>query len=161
MAFLLLPVFAVAQDCNLKKSTDPFTHETKLSTGFIPFTKSKISVDASPSLIDIFIWVTGDQRCYDDQSTVEVIFEGEKTKWKFKNTGTMNCDGAFHFSFKNYTTTNSQLNKIATKKLAQIKLVGSDKAETVIIFNEDQKTALMNMVSCVVNKGKTLIPPQQ
>lgn len=164
-ALLLLPLVSVAQDCKLKKSTDPFTHETKLSTGFQDFSsgkeKASISVDATPSVIDFFIWITSDQRCYDENSMVEVIFVGEKTKWKFKNTGSMNCDGAFHFSFKNYSTTNSQLNRIATQKIAVIKVTGTDKSEALLTLNPDQQTLLMNMAACAANEGKSLIPPPQ
>lgn len=165
LAFLFLPVITFAQDCKMKKSTDPFTHEDKLSTGFTAFNngkiKASISIDATPAIIDFFVWITGDQRCYDDASTAEVIFIGEKTKYKYKNTGSMNCEGAFHFSFKNYATTNSQLNRMTTQKVATIKLVGNDKAETIITLTPDQQTLLMNMAACAANEGKSLIPPVQ
>jgi hypothetical protein len=114
-------------------------------------------VDATPSIIDFFLWITKDSRCFDDASTAELIFDGEKVKMKFKNTGSMNCDGAFHFSFKNTPTTNSQLNKIATKKINTIKLVGNNKTETLITLTEEQKLLLMNMAACVANEGKSLI----
>lgn len=159
--FFLLPLFSNAQECSLKKSVDAFTHEPKLSTGFISFNKGSlklsISVDATPAIIDFFLWVTNDGKCFDDASTAELVFEGEKIKMKFKNTGSMNCDGAFHFSFKNTQVTTAQLNKIATKKINTIKLVGNNKTETMIILTDEQKTQLMTMAACVAAEGKSLI----
>ena len=58
VAFLLsLPMMAAAQDsCHLKRETDPFTHQVKVSTGFVPFTvsgaKLNISIDATATDID-------------------------------------------------------------------------------------------------------------
>ncbi len=160
--FLLFPLFSVAQECKLKKTVDPFTHETKLSTGFQNFTGNgltvSISADATPKEIDMFIWIKGDNKCFDTESTANVLFDGERAKANFRNGGSMNCDGAFHFIFKNTPNTNSQLNRLTTKKVTSIKLVGSDKKEMVIALNDEQKTLFQNMAVCMATEGKTLIP---
>ncbi|MGE5521901.1 MAG: hypothetical protein ACM3VS_18405 [Candidatus Dadabacteria bacterium] len=162
LLLLCLPFFSRAQDCKLTKSTDPFTHETKLSTGFAPFNygvaKVSVSADATPSTIDLFFWVRNEGACFDNTSTALIIFEGEKSKNIYKNGGSMNCEGAFHISFKNSASTNFQLQKIATKKISSIKLTGTNKTEINLTLTEDQKTLLMNMAACAVNQGKTLIP---
>src|SRR5689334_22845993 len=122
--FFLLPLAALAQTdtCGLKKETDPFTHQKKISTGFIPFNASgmklNISIDATPTEIDFFLWFTGDGKCFDDASTIQINYEGDRMKANFKNTGSMNCEGAFHFSFRNTPSTPSNLQRLTDKKVA-------------------------------------------
>ena len=161
LVLLLFPLFSFAQDCKLKKTVDPFTHETKLSTGFQNFTGNgltiSISADATPKEIDFFIWIKGDNKCFDAESVANVTFEGERSRTILRNAGSMNCDGAFHFVFKNTPTTASWLNRMTTKKIATIKLTGTDKKEMVISFSEEQKTLFQSMANCMATEGKTLI----
>jgi hypothetical protein len=158
---LLLPVFSLAQDCSLKKSTDAFTHETKLSTGFQNFTGNgltvSISADATSKEIDFFIWIKNENKCFNAESTANVIFESERTKALFRNNGSMNCDGVFHFIFKNTPATPSWLNRLMTKRVASIKLTTTDGKEMTISFNEDQKKLFQQMAVCMGTEGKTLI----
>lgn len=156
-----LPVFSFAQDCNLKKSVDPFTHETKLSTGFQNFTGNgitvSISADATPKEIDFFVWIKGDGKCFNDESTATVLFEGERTRTILRNAGSMNCDGAFHFIFKNTPTTASWLNRMTQKKVASMKLMAADKKELTVTFSEEQKDLFQKMATCMATEGKSLI----
>jgi hypothetical protein len=160
--FLLLPFFSFAQDCKLKKSVDPFTHEVKLSTGFQNFTGNgitiSISADATAKEIDFFVWIKGDNKCFDAESIANVVFEGERSRTTLRNAGSMNCDGAFHFIFKNTPVTPSWLNRMATKKIATIKLTGTDKKEITLAFSEDQKNLFQSMANCMATEGKTLLP---
>ena len=161
LLLFILPSAVFAQDCNLKKSVDPFNHQTKLSTGFQNFTGNgltvSISADATQKDIDFFIWIKGDNRCFDTESVANVIFEGERTKANFRNSGSMNCDGAFHFIFKNTPTTQSWLNRLVTKKVATIKLTGTGGKEMVISFTDEQKLMFQNMAACVAAQAKTLL----
>lgn len=160
--FLLFPFAGFAQECQLKKTVDPFTHETKLSTGFQNFTGNgrtvSISADATQKEIDFFVWVKGAGQCFNSESTANVFFDGEKMKTLFRNSGSMNCEGAFHFVFKNSNTTPTWLNRLATKKVASIKMTGSDGKEFVLTLNDDQKALLQAMAACMVSEGKTLLP---
>lgn len=158
----LLPLMASAQDsCQLSKETDAFTHQTKISTGFVPFNVNgvplSISVDATKTEVDFFIWIRNDSRCFDDASTAQVNFDGDRLKANFKNTGSMNCEGAFHINFRNSQTTPTQLKRMMDKKISSIKLTGSDKTVTEISFSEEQKQLLMKMANCVVNQAKSLL----
>ena len=158
---LLLPFASFAQDtCGLKKTKDPFTNQTKLSTGFKDFSGSagivSISADATPTEIDFFIWIKNGSKCFDMESSAQVIWEGERSKATFRNTGSMNCEGAFHFNFKNTTTPNSWLRKMMAKKIATIKLTGNNNVETNITLTEEQKTAFQRMAICIANEGKEL-----
>lgn len=158
---LLLPAFSFAQDCKLRKTEDPFTHEVKLSTGFQNFSGNKlivsISADATPKEIDFFIWIKGDNKCFDAESTANIIFEGERSRTILRNGGSMNCEGAFHFTFKNTPTTASWLNRMTTKKVATIKLTASDQKEVVLTFSEEQKALFQAMATCIATEGKTLL----
>jgi hypothetical protein len=161
-AFFLLPFFVSAQDtCQLKTTTDPFTHQTKISTGFIPFTANgvqlSISVDATPMEIDFFIWFTKDQKCFDETSTIQVNFEGDRYRLNLRNTGSMNCQGAFHFSFKNSANTPPQLQRLLDKKVNSLRITGPNKTITDVNFSAEQKAQLLRMAACVVRDSKTLL----
>lgn len=158
--FLFLPFFGLAQDCQVKKEKDQFSQEPKLTTGFISFKTLKrfqLSLDATKKEIDFFFALSGDNQCFDDQSTAVVTFEGGRMKSTFKNTGSMNCDGLFHFTFKNIAVTPSILQRMATKKILNIKLVGSNKTEVDLVFNEQQQEQLMQAINCIINEAKTLL----
>lgn len=161
LLFFLAPALSFAQDCKLKKTVDPFTHETKLSTGFQPFNSNaqmvSISADANLKEIDFFVWVRGEGKCFDTESTANVVFEGERTRANFRNSGSMNCDGAFHFIFKNTPTTQSWLNRLVTKKVATIKLTGAGGKEIMLTLSEEQKILLQSMASCIATEAKTLL----
>lgn len=161
-AVFVLPFMASAQDsCHLKKTTDPFTHVTKLSTGFVPFNfngvQLSISVDATATDVDFFLWFTKDQKCFDDQSTIQIVFEGDRLKSNLRNSGSMNCEGTFHFTFKNSATTVSQLQRLATKKVHTFHITGPNKIITDINFSPEQKETFFRMVNCVVAESKTLL----
>lgn len=161
LPFFLFPFISVAQDCRLKKTVDQFTHETKLSTGFQNFSNNgltvSISADATSKEIDFFVWVKGDGKCFGPESTANVVFEGERARTLLRNAGSQNCDGAFHFTFKNTPAPASWLNRMATKKIATITLTGSDKKEMVLKFSEEQKDLFQSMAVCMTTEGKTLI----
>lgn len=160
--FFLLPLSSLAQDtCGLKKTKDPFTNVTKLSTGFKSFGSNalpvSISADASPTEIDFFIWVKKEGTCFDLESEAMLTWEGERSKATFHQAGSINCEGAFHFVFKNTATPASWLRKMASKKVATIKLTGNGGKETLITLTEEQKTTLQRMAICIAAEGVALI----
>jgi hypothetical protein len=156
---LLLPLFSFAQeDCKLKKTKDQFSQEPKISTGFVPFSATSLSIDADAKEIDFLFSLTNksEEKCFDDVSTISFVFEG-KQKANFRNTGTMNCEGLFHVTFKNLTTTPSPLQRLATKKVTAITLNGNNKSITTVTLGLQQQQQLMDLIACVVKEGKTLI----
>jgi len=162
-ALLLLPLFALSQDCKLKKEVDDFTHETKISTGFVPFSKGLeqvlLSIDADSKEVQFFFAFknAGESKCFDDASAAVILFEGSKLKSNFKNSGSMNCEGLFHITFRNSASTTTALQNLATKKVSSIQLMGNRKKITNIILSEDEKLMLMNMAVCAIKESKTLI----
>lgn len=157
-----IPVLASAQDsCQLTKTTDAFTHQTKISTGFVPFVANgvqlSVSIDATRSEIDFFLWFSKEQKCFDDQSTIQVNFEGERIKQYYRNTGSMNCEGVFHFTFKNAAITPYNLQRLVDKKISSFHITGTGKTITDFSFTTGQKDQLKKMIACVVRDSKILI----
>ena len=158
----LLPLFSFAQDtCGLKKTKDPFTNAVKLSTGFKSFGTAalpvSISADASSTEIDFFIWVKKEGTCFDLESEALLTWEGERSKATFHQAGSINCEGAFHFIFKNTATPASWLRKMATKRVATIKLTGNGGKETLLTLTEEQKVAFQRMAICMAAEGPGLL----
>lgn len=159
---LLVPLFTAAQDttavaCNLIKEKDPFTKETRLSTGFINLRGGSMSIDADSKEIDVLFSIAGTDKCFDNNSMAAIFFEGVKTKFTSRNGGTMNCEGLFHFIFKNTALTNTLLQKIMTQKLSQIIFTGNNKKESFITIPAADQEKLMALATCLVNEAKLLI----
>jgi hypothetical protein len=153
---LLSPFFLFAQDCKLKTQKDPYTREIKISTGFIQLGGGQVSIEASKSEVD-FMFVLGTGKCFDDASTAAVFFEGTRLKTNFKNNGTMNCDGLFHFTFRNTNPTASALQNLITKKITSIRFKDNTKKESSVLLTAEQQQTLMNLAGCVINDAKKLL----
>jgi len=154
---LLFPVFAAGQDCKLIRETDPYTKQTKISTGFIQLEEASVTIDADSREIDLFFSLDGRDKCFDNNSIAAVFFEGTKVKMSYRNSGTMNCQGFFHFTFKNTAAISSLLQKLSTQKTTHIIFTGNNKTETKVELMPDQQHAFMNLASCLLNEAKTLI----
>ena len=162
LVIFLLPLFLSAQDpiaigCKLIKEADPFTKETKLSSGFISLqVGASLSIDADSREIDFFFTVPDE--CYTDASTVFIFFEGTKVKATYRNSGSMNCDGYFHFVFRNGAGTPSGLQKLATQKVTSFVFTGTNvKRPTTISLLPDQQKTFMEVTACMITESKTLI----
>jgi hypothetical protein len=118
-----------------------------------------LSIDANSKEIDFFFALNnaGESRCFDDASTATILYEGSKVKTNFKNSGSMNCEGLFHFTFRNTPTTASALQKLATTKVSTIRITGSNKKAIDINLKEEEKQMLLQMVSCMTKEAKTLL----
>ncbi len=154
---LLSPFLAATQDCKLITETDPFTKMIKLSTGFIFFDGGSVTIDADSKEIDILFSIEGADKCYDNNSQAFIFFEGVKTKLTSRNGGTMNCEGLFHFIFKNTASTPSLLQKIMTQKINRILFTGNNKKETTVNISPVDQATFMALATCLVNEAKTLV----
>ena len=152
---LLLTFFSKAQDCNLKNSKDPYTREIKISTGLIPLNAGQYSIEATKSEIDFMFALEG--KCFDDASTAAVFFEGTKLKTNFKNSGTMNCQGLFHFTFRNTNPSPSALLNLGAKKITAIRFKDNTAKETGISFTAEQQQTFTNLTNCIINEAKKLL----
>lgn len=153
--FLLLAQNQAPADCKLAKDTDPYTKETRLSSGFITLQGASLTIDADSKEIDFFFAVP--DKCFADASTVFIFFEGSKIKTTYRNSGSMNCDGNFHFVFRNGTTTPTVLKKLASQRVANFIFTGTDGKATAISLLPDQQELLMKMTACIVDESQALI----
>ncbi|MEO7925001.1 MAG: hypothetical protein ABIR30_15070 [Chitinophagaceae bacterium] len=160
---VLLPFFAFGQDsanktpCKLIRETDPYTKETKLSTGFIFFDGGSVTFDADSREIDVLFSIEGADKCYDNNSMAAVFFEGTKTKLSSRNGGTMNCEGLFHFLYKNTVSTSTILQKMTSQKITHIIFTGNNKKETRVEIGPNEQQAIIAQANCLVNEAKMLI----
>jgi len=155
---ILFPLLAWAQECKLNKTVDPFTKEIKLSTGFIFLDGGSVTVDADSKEIDVLFSVEGSDKCYDNNSTAEIFFEVIKSKTSTKNNGTMNCEGLFHFIFRNTASApTTLLQRMCTKKITHITFTGNNKKQTTVNLAEKEQEALMRLANCLVNEAKALV----
>lgn len=162
---LLLPLFTSAQDttakkpldCKLRREQDPYTKETRLSTGFLKLGGASVTIDADSKEIDVLFTIDGADKCYDNNSVAAIFFEGVKTKMSNRNGGTMNCEGLFHFIFRNTVNPQTPLQKIMTQPINRIVFTGNNKAETTITISPENQEKLMTLATCLVNEAKTLI----
>jgi hypothetical protein len=158
-----LPLFASSQECKIRKELDKFSQQPKLTTGFVTFNaginKVMLSVDANKTEIDFFFVLPAgkDGKCFDDASTAVINYEGDRLKATFRNTGSMNCDGLFHFSFRNVVSTPSTLQKMATKRITSITFTGSNKQKYEVSFSGFEQQEIMDIVACMITQSKTLL----
>ena len=158
IAITLLPFMATAQDCQIKKETDQFTREPRLSTGFIPLQFSTLAIDADKKDFDFFFTHEGPDKCFDDQSTVVVMFEGSKQRNTFRNSGSMNCEGLFHFTVRNGPETPFAVKRFATIKVAQfIFTVNNNKKPITLTLTPTQQQTLMQAAGCIATEAQALV----
>lgn len=155
--FLLVSLTASSQDCKLIRETDPFTKEVKLSTGFIFVDGGSITVDADSKEIVVLFSIEGADKCFDNNSTASIQFEGIKSKYTSRNGGTMNCEGLFQFVFRNSSSTTSLLQKLMTQKVSTILFTGNNKKESTLNVGPQEQEAIKRLTTCLVNDAKTLI----
>ena len=154
---LFVPGFIMAQDCKLVKQTDPYTKQQTISTGFIPLQGGSLTIDASKPEIDLLFSLKGVNKCFTDASTAAIYFEGTKAKQTQRNSGSMNCEGLFHFIFRNGATAPPLLRKMATVRIEKIIFTGNDKTETIITLNPDQQLAVMALTDCIIKEAPALL----
>ncbi len=163
LVFLLfLPIVSAAQDttavgCKLTRETDPFTRLTKISTGFMQMDGASVTIDATKPEIDFLFSIEGADRCYDNNSTAVIFFEGTKAKITIRNGGSMNCEGLFHFIFKNSPSPVSMLTKLTTMKINHIVFTGNNKKEAKIELTTVEQESFMALARCLLAEAKTLL----
>ena len=130
----------------------------KISTGFIPLEGAMVSIQANKTEIDFLFSINNDNKCFDDASAAAVFFEKSKYKNNYKNNGTMNCQGLFHFIFRNSNSTPTALQNLASKKITSIKFKDGSGKETEISLTAEQQQTFMTMAGCMIKEAKTLLP---
>lgn len=156
-AFLLLPLFTFAQDCSLRNEKDQFNQDPRLTTGFKSFgsgsDKFMVSVSADKNEMDIFFALENTGLCFNDVSRAIITYEGGKLRSTYKNGGTSNCKGYFHFIFKNQENIPSNLNNLTSKKVLSIQFTASDNVtKKIMTLGPKDQDELLSMATCLVNE---------
>jgi len=154
--YIFFPFFSEAQECKLNREKDPFTKEIKISTGFIPLDGGSVTIDATSAEIDFLFSIEGADRCFDNNSTAFVFFEGTKLKLTARNGGSMNCEGLFHFIFRNTASLPSMLTKMTTQKINRFVFKGNNNKESTINLSPADQELFMTLADCLVNEAKAL-----
>lgn len=157
---LFLPIFTMAQEqeCKVKKSTDPYTKEAKLSSGAIKLDGATLTIHADSKEIDFFFTMDAKEKCFNDQSTAVVLYDGKaKQKANFRNSGSMNCDGFFHFIFRNTAATPALLQKLISQKIISIQITDTNKGQIMLNLSPEQQDAIISKGDCLIKEAKKLI----
>ncbi len=157
LIFIMVPFIGATQECNVKRTTDPYTKEVKISTGFIQLDGANLSIDADSKEIDFFFSMDGKEKCFSDASTAVVFYEGKKMKANFRNNGPVNCDGIFHIIFRNGASTPALLQRLITQKITSIQFNGNNKLQINIPFTPEQQELLMKRADCLITEAKKLV----
>lgn len=157
IALFLFPLFVAAQDCNLNNEKDRFNQDPRLTTGFKTFgagnDKFMVSVSADKNEIDFFFALDNSSLCFNDISRAMVIYEGGKLKGSYKNVGTTNCKGYFHFVFKNQEKFPPTLTNLMSKKVITIQFTASDNTtKKIFTLRPEDQDLLIKMTNCLVNE---------
>jgi hypothetical protein len=158
---LVLPLFSVSQNCELKDEKDRYNQDPRLTTGFKEFAKGPeeflFSVSADKTEVDLFFSLSKSNGiCFDDYSRATVVFEGGKQRASFRNGGTTNCKGNFHFIFKNQESLPANLTNLTLKKIQSIQLIGNDQKKVELTPTVEEQELIKEMLTCVVNELENL-----
>ncbi|HEX6847759.1 MAG TPA: hypothetical protein VF144_12320 [Chitinophagaceae bacterium] len=149
----LLPSFMNAQDCTLKNEKDRFNQDPRLTTGFISLgaghDKFSLSISADKKEIDYFFALDNLAMCFNDYSRAIIVFESRQ-KGNYKNGGTTNCKGYFHFIFPNQENLNVNLTNLSQKKIATIQFTDTGNNKKIITIRPQDQEAIMKLTACVL-----------
>ncbi len=101
--------------------------------------------------------VKGADKCFSDMSSAALFFAGTKMKQTQRNNGTMNCEGLFHFIFRNTVTPPVLLRKLSTQKIDKIVFTGNDKVETIVTLTPEQQQVVMDLAACIARETPGLL----
>lgn len=146
-----------SQDCKLQKSTDEFSGQPKISTGFMPLQSVDLSIDATGREIDYFFVIHNPvANCIGEESEAVFLLEGGKTKFQLRNSGGDNCNGYFHIIMKGGAYTPSAMQKLATKRIVSITFTDRNEKKTIVTLSEQEQEMLMKASDCVAKEAKNL-----
>jgi hypothetical protein len=150
-----IPLLIGAQDCVLKNEKDRYNQDPRLTTGFISLgagnDKFLLSISADKREIDYFISMDNSAMCFDDMSRALVIFVS-KQRGNYKNGGTINCKGFFHFIFPNQENLNGNLTNLSQKKIATIQFTDTGNNKKIFTLRPEDQDTIMKLTQCVINE---------
>lgn len=158
-ALFFIPFFTLAQDCNLKNERDRFNQDPRLTTGFKALgagsNKFLLSISAEKKEIDFFFALDKPVTCFNDLSRAMITFDN-KQRATYRNGGTTNCKGYFHFIFPNQEKLNANLTMLSTKRINTIQFTDSNNNKEILTLRADDQEEIMKLTACVLNELEKL-----
>lgn len=156
---LLFPFFSFAQDCNLKNEKDRFNQDPRLSTGFKKLGSGNntflLSISADKKEIDFFFALENSAVCFNDLSRALITFDN-KQRGTYRNGGTTNCKGYFHFIFPNQEKLNANLVHISEKRIMTIQFTDSKNNKEILTLRPEDQEEIMKLTACVLSQLENL-----
>jgi len=150
---LFFPFIINAQDCNLKNEKDRLNQDPRLTTGFKSIgagsNKFLLSISADKKEIDNFFALDKSATCFNDLSRVLVTFEN-KQRGTYKNGGTTNCKGYFHFIFPNQQNLNVNRDNLSEKKIVSLQFTGVDNKKEILTLRPEDQEEMIKITTCVL-----------
>jgi hypothetical protein len=157
--FTILPLVSSAQDCTLKNEKDRYNQDPRLTTGFISLgggnDKFLLSVSADKREVDYFIAMDNSTMCFDEISRAMVIFDN-KQRVNYKNGGTTNCKGYFHFIFPNQENLNANLVNLSQKKIVTIQFTDQGNNKKILTLRPEDQDTIIRSTTCILNQLEKL-----
>ena len=155
----LVPLFTHAQDCTLKNEKDRYNQDPRLTTGFKSMgagaDKFLLSVSADKKEVDYFFALDKSTMCFNDYARAMITFEN-KQKGNYRNGGTTNCKGYYHFIFPNQANLNANLTNLSIKKIVTIQFSNADNVKKIITLRPEDQEEIIKMTSCVLKELENL-----
>ena len=156
LIFFLIPIFSSAQDsCILKNEKDRFNQDPRLTTGFVSLgagdDKFLLSISADKREVDYFLALDNSTMCFNDYSRVMLTY-ANKQKGNFKNGGTTNCKGYFHFIFPNQQNLNGNLTNLSQKKIVSIQFTDTGNNKKIITLRPEDQEMITKLTACVIDQ---------
>lgn len=156
---VFLPVFMAAQDCELRNEKDRFNQDPRLTTGFKKFGAGSntflLSISADKKEIDFFFAIENSVICFNDLSRALVTFDN-KQRGTYRNGGTTNCKGYFHFIFPNQEKLNLNLTNLSEKKIMTIQFTDSKNNKEILTIREEDQEEIMKLTACILKELEKL-----
>ncbi len=150
---LLLPFFSLAQDCILKNEKDRLNQDARLTTGFKSLgagsNKFLLSISADKKEIDYFFALDKSTTCFNDLSRAMITFDN-KQRGTYRNGGTTNCKGYFHFIFPNQEKLNANLTNMSVKKIKTIQFTDAANNKEILTLRPEDQEEIIKQTTCVL-----------
>ena len=155
----LVPLFSNAQDCDLRNEKDQFNQDPRLTTGFKPLgaggDKFLLSVSADKREVDYFFALDNSAMCFNDYAKAMITFDS-KQRGNYRNGGTTNCKGYFHFVFPNQENLNANLTNLSVKKVVTIQFTNADNVKKILTLRPEDQDEIIKLTNCVLSELEKL-----
>jgi hypothetical protein len=158
-ALFFIPFITSAQDCNLKNEKDRLNQDPRLTSGFKSLgagsNKFLLSISADKKEIDFFFALDKSATCFNDLSRAMITFDN-KQRASYRNGGTTNCKGYFHFIFPNQEKLNANLTNLSIKKINTIQFTDINNKKEILTLRPEDQEEIMKFTACVLNELEKL-----